>query len=221
MKKAVLFVMLLFAAAATEAVAQRRDWTGQVNFGLPMAQGALSDATGNRYSWGFGAEYSPVEAAWGIRLDAQTSRFRITDEDLIEAFDGTDGNARTWQFALSGTVGTDKRNSVRFYGLAGITYGNIYGNVTEPTLVSGCWWDPWWGYICGSGPANEILVEADRWDLGARGGAGVSFLLGRSTRLFVEGVYNSLFTGGTDENDPSNRSRENAKWFELVAGFRF
>ncbi len=34
------------------------------------------------------------------------------------------------------------------YLSAGIGYGKIDSNVPSAPPTTGCWWDPWWGYIC-------------------------------------------------------------------------
>jgi opacity protein-like surface antigen len=111
----------------------------------------------------------------------------------------------------------------RLYGIAGVGYGNIYGALTEPELVSGCYWDPWWGYICGTGTVDEVIVENDRWDFSGRVGAGASYKFGTwGPTLFVEGRYSLIFTGGeTRPNDPQSRETTNTAWLPIMIGIRF
>jgi opacity protein-like surface antigen len=37
---------------------------------------------------------------------------------------------------------------IRPFGVIGLGYNWVSTNVASGPPVAGCWWDPWWGYIC-------------------------------------------------------------------------
>jgi len=36
------------------------------------------------------------------------------------------------------------------YAEAGFGWANVDSNIASQPPITGCWWDPWWGYICDS-----------------------------------------------------------------------
>ena len=214
----------MMVVLAGTAVAQR-NWTGQVNAGAPIAMGKTGDVVTGQFSWGAGVRYSPADAIWGLRLDVRNSRFDAKNsaiQPLLDKYGATDGYARTWDFTLQGEVGMPKEGKFRVYAIGGVGYYNRYAALTNPTLVGGCYWDPWWGYICGSGVADEIVVKKDTWDFGVNGGAGISLNVGRGASIFVEGVYNVMFTkSNTDNTAGSTGSGSNTEWLPFYIGVRF
>jgi opacity protein-like surface antigen len=55
------------------------------------------------------------------------------------------------------------------YVMGGIGYSFIDTNIPNGRPVSGCWWDPWYGYICGSAqPTKSVDGFAFQVGLGAR-----------------------------------------------------
>ncbi len=55
------------------------------------------------------------------------------------------------------------------YAMAGIGYSFIDTNIPNGRPVSGCWWDPWYGYICGSAqPTKSVNGFAFQVGVGAR-----------------------------------------------------
>lgn len=66
---------------------------------------------------------------------------------------------------------------------AGIGYGKLDSNIPSQPPVTGCWWDPWWGYICDTQwrtyEASEFTYNLGlgvRWDINGA--------------LFMRGAYN-------------------------------
>jgi opacity protein-like surface antigen len=54
---------------------------------------------------------------------------------------------------------------IRPYGLAGMGYNYTNSNVANG-YSSGCWWDPWWGYYCGT-YAHTKSVSGFTYQVGA------------------------------------------------------
>lgn len=73
----------------------------------------------------------------------------------------------------------------------GWTY--IDTNITDGPPTTGCWWDPWWGYICA-----DFYDTYDDTTFTWGGGAGMRFEFGE--RMFLKGSYNrvELDTDGAD-----------------------
>ena len=212
------------ALTTTSAEAQRL-WGGQVQGGIPVPMSDFDNAVGSAFGWGFGARYAPPTGNFAIRFDIENSRFNIDNPDILDnaAWDADDGYARIWDFQLNGEFGMRNDAKFRLYGLAGIGYGNVYGAVTDGTLASGCYWDPWWGYICGTGVVDEILADGDRWGFSGRVGAGASYKIGTwGPTLFLEARYSMIMTGGdTYENDPQGRETKNTTWLPIMFGVKF
>ena len=74
------------------------------------------------------------------------------------------------------------------YLQAGIGYGKLDSNIPSQPPTTGCWWDPWWGYICDtqwktheSSEFTYNLGIGVRWDVNGA--------------LFVRGAYNREWFG--------------------------
>jgi opacity protein-like surface antigen len=71
------------------------------------------------------------------------------------------------------------------YVQAGIGWTNIDSNVADGPPTTGCWWDPWWGYVC----RNSFSTYDDTsFSYGA--GLGLRYEFGYGQRTFVKGSYN-------------------------------
>ena len=221
MRGSITWTLVLALGVAAPAIAQERPWTGHIMGGTSIPVGGTDDYLGGAFSWGFGAMYSPKEAVWGIRLDVIHSRFNIDNQAVIDFFDGTDGHARTWDLALDGEVGTTKSKPLRVYALAGGGAVNRYAAVTEPAIVSGCYWDPWWGYICGSAPGEQIKADRSTWNFGVKFGGGLSYQIRRGPALFVEAAYNIVFSSSGDNRPADAPEPINTTWVPIFFGFRF
>jgi len=193
----VVTALAVTLVGAVGSLAAQRDWGGQVYGGYvtPLSSDLKHYANGG-FSWGGGFNYSPEDAIWGIRFDIRNSHFggdaaaiqKTLDSLGIEEAYNKDGFFRTWDFALAGELGTSKDNKLRAYVLGGVNFSNKYSAITEPTLVGGCWWDPWWGYICSNffSTYSETLTSYSyaggvRWDINGA--------------LFVRGAYNREWLG--------------------------
>ena len=71
---------------------------------------------------------------------------------------------------------------------AGIGYSTVDSNVPDSPPQTGCWWDPWWGYICDTTwstyDTSEFTYNAGlgvRWDIN-----GALFLRGSWVREFMK-----------------------------------
>lgn len=218
----------LIAGVTGTALAQR-NWGGQFYAGYPIAVSTnLTNYTSGSFSWGGGAIYSPEDKPWGIRFDIRNSRFSGKESAIRKTLDSLglseaynkDGYARTWDFALAGEIGTAKANKIRPYILGGVNFSNKYAALTEPQAVGGCYWDPWWGYVCGSGVADAIITDRNQWEFGFNAGGGISMDVGRGARLFLEAVYTSI-GGSTTSTATGDKTSKSVAYVPIYFGVRF
>jgi opacity protein-like surface antigen len=227
----VVTALAVTLVGAVGSLAAQRDWGGQVYGGYvtPLSSDLKHYANGG-FSWGGGFNYSPEDAIWGIRFDIRNSHFggdaaaiqKTLDSLGLEEAYNKDGFFRTWDFALAGELGTSKDNKLRAYVLGGVNFSNKYSAITEPTLVGGCWWDPWWGYICGSGSADQVLAKRNNWEFGYNVGGGVSMDVGRGARLFLEAVYTSIGGSTLSTSDAAGTVKSSSVgYIPIYFGVRF
>ena len=90
----------------------------------------------------------------------------------------------------------------------GIGWTNIDSNVTDGPPVTGCWWDPWWGYICA--PFYSTYNDTNfSWNVGA----GLRFDFSRT--MFVRGGYEMTTIDGNSSADPTFDA------FRIELGWKF
>ena len=68
------------------------------------------------------------------------------------------------------------------FATAGIGVASVDSNVPNGSVEGGCWWDPWWGYVCYSNwetyTSSELAYSLGlgfRWDI--------------NTAVFARGAY--------------------------------
>lgn len=94
------------------------------------------------------------------------------------------------------------------YLQAGLGWTYVDSNISDGPPVTGCWWDPWWGYVCQNfySTYNETNFS---W------GYGIGIRWEFSNTMFVKASYNQ-FEVDTDEGaDPSIES------FKIELGWMF
>jgi opacity protein-like surface antigen len=94
------------------------------------------------------------------------------------------------------------------YLQAGIGWTYVDSNVADGPPVTGCWWDPWWGYIC-SNFFSTYSETSFSWNLGA----GLRYDLNRD--MFVRGGYEMLSIDSGEGVKPAFDT------FRLEIGWKF
>ena len=106
-----------------------------------------------------------------------------------------DHKADVFNGALNGTWNILTGNFTPYVQL-GVGWTHLDSNVIDGLPSTGCWWDPWWGYVC----ANFYNTYNDTrfsWN----GGVGLRYEFQNS--MFVKGSYNRLWIdGGKNAADP-------------------
>ncbi|MBS3745223.1 MAG: porin family protein [Wenzhouxiangellaceae bacterium] len=82
------------------------------------------------------------------------------------------------------------------YLQAGFGWSYIDSNVSDGPPVTGCWWDPWWGYIC-----SDFYSTYDETNFSWNFGAGLRYEF--NNRMFVRGGWEQLNIDGGKGVDPS------------------
>ena len=163
-----------------------RDGTWEASL-LIGSQGSLDFAGDNGSSlkidselaWGFTAGWN-----WTPRLNfSYTAIFVPEDPELPTGM--VDYSADRYSSQLNATYHFFK-GPITPYVQAGLGWAKLDSNVPSQPPTTGCWWDPWWGYICftdwqtyeATGLSYNVGVGL-RWDVNGA--------------LFVKGAYNREF----------------------------
>ncbi|MEJ2255464.1 MAG: outer membrane beta-barrel protein [Woeseiaceae bacterium] len=202
--------ILLIAAlllAATTAHAQRFNTkkihedarTGSWEVSLLAQQQGSADVTGERGSsaeidselgWGFTIGYN-LTANWNfqykftlVKPDYRATLVPEPPEDPEEEAPGPqtfDWGMTKYAHALNATYHFSRGPLTPFLQL-GAGFVKLDSNVVRD-VVTGCWWDPWWGYICDS---QLRTYESS----GFAYNAGLGLRWDFNPSLFLRGSYN-------------------------------
>jgi len=82
------------------------------------------------------------------------------------------------------------------YLQAGFGWTYLDSNVTDGPPATGCWWDPWWGYIC-----SNFYSTYDETNFSWNAGAGLRYEFSRG--MFVRGGWELINVDGGKGVDPS------------------
>jgi opacity protein-like surface antigen len=145
---------------------------------------------------GFGAAYNFTQHL-AIRFDGAWSR---ADYDAVLDTDAeglVDINHRLTAFTgqING-VWNIFDAALTPYLQAGFGWTYIDSNVSDGSPVTGCWWDPWWGYIC-----SNFYETYDETNFSWNAGAGLRYEFNSS--MFLRGGWERLNIDAGDGADPS------------------
>jgi opacity protein-like surface antigen len=82
------------------------------------------------------------------------------------------------------------------YLQAGLGWTYVDSNVSDGPPVTGCYWDPWWGYVC-----RNYYSTYSETNFSYGYGAGLRWEVGNG--MFLKGSYNRLEINGDNGVDPS------------------
>jgi hypothetical protein len=108
---------------------------------------------------------------------------------------------RVWGFTLDPVVHLTQEGPVDVYVTGG---GGIYHRTveyTQPVVVPGVYFDPWFGFYPAATTANQVIGSFGQYKGGIDGGVGFSVKLGQSRiKAFAEARYHHIYTRnvGTD-----------------------
>ncbi len=198
MKKFASFLSLC-CLAALPACAQFSRFTGFVGGGVTPAVNPIASRLDTGWNVSAGAGVN-VNHHFGLMLDFMFNDLAINRTALNQA-QAPDGSVRIWGFTLDPVFHVTQEGPVDFYVTGG---GGIYHRTVEytrPTIATGTFFDPWFGFYPAAFTTNEVIGSFGQYKGGINGGAGLSVKLGQSNvRLFAEARYHHIFTRnvGTD-----------------------
>jgi opacity protein-like surface antigen len=147
---------LALLAGATAANAQSREGRWEFTLGSPIQLGGTFDFKGGSTvktndDWGFGmtAGYNSTDnVTWsfglkwaGVGYDANV----VKDDGGVTGISGT---YDAWGLSANVLYHFGQGGALAPFVGAGIGYTWIDTNVPNGIPTTGCWWDPWYGYIC-------------------------------------------------------------------------
>jgi opacity protein-like surface antigen len=208
------------SVTATSADAQaRRDgrwqFTIPINFTFSQSidgQGGTTVDLSNDVGWGFTFGYNMNER---FMLGLETTWLRANYDAEVVTDENGDGNP-------DGTVnvggaldaftmqGVGQFNILEGTLLTPFVRGNLGFSYTDSNIASGppqggCWWDPWWGYVCGSW---RPTYDQTSFSFGA--GAGVRADISRT--FFLELSANGLWIDFENDTPVFGGIRLNIGW---------
>jgi opacity protein-like surface antigen len=142
-------------------------------------------------AWGFtfGWNWTPnLNFSYRFMLAKPGYTATIVPEDPDISLEDLDYSADRYSNQLNATYHFFK-GPFTPYIQAGVGYAKLDSNVPSQPPDVGCWWDPWWGYIC--------FTDWSTYDA-----TGFSYNLGVGLRwdvngaLFMKGAYNREFFSG-------------------------
>ena len=150
------FLLCISVGLSSEAFSQDRAGTWDVGFHvvemsselLNGSQGASLDVD-DEIGWGFTAGYNFTERL-GVGFDLNWTSPDYTATRILE---GT-GQADTISAELD-VVNIHAKGIFHFidgpltpFVEVGVGWTQVDSNIIDGPPTTGCWWDPWWGYVC-------------------------------------------------------------------------
>ena len=146
---------LALLAGATAANAQSREGRWDFTIGTPIQLGGTFDFEGGSTvktndDWGFGLttgyNFSEnLEASFGFKWAGVGYDANVVKDD--GGVTGISGTYDVWGLSANLLFNLGEGRLTPFVG-AGIGWAWIDTNVPNGLPSTGCWWDPWYGYIC-------------------------------------------------------------------------
>ena len=170
---------LALLASATAADAQSREGRWEYTLGVPYQLGGTTTYDGGttvktNSDFGFGMTFgynASEKVTWSFGLKWAGIGY---DADVVQQGGGTSHISGTYDaWGLSGNLlfNLGEGPLTPFIG-AGIGYTWIDTNVPNGLPQTGCWWDPWYGYICNTYYPTKTI---DAFSYQAMGGLRYAF----------------------------------------------
>ena len=181
MRQAVTFVSLtlLSVTASAQALYERaKTW----EFAINLVELGDFTATGERDSsikvhdelgWGLGGAYNftnhfAVDFGWSHASPSYDATFRLENTNQLTTISYT---MDIDNFLVKGTYYVLGGDLTPYISVGG-GWSQVDSNVADGPPTTGCWWDPWWGYICSNFYSTYETTKTSyigsvgiRWDL--------------------------------------------------------
>jgi len=193
----VLLVLSFAVPAAAEPFSRRaRQWqvSLQTRYSAPSdynAGGGSKVEIEDDLGWGFGFEYNinrRFSLGAGFTWRSANYVATVVDADDPGVTDQIPSRFDTSTFGVTGNWNV-LEGTLTPYVNGSWSWLLVDSNIDAGTRV-GCWWYPWWGYVCG--PVSTTY-GASSWSAGI--GAGVRWEPSRDSGFFLKGGYEYGTTG--------------------------
>ena len=166
-------------------------------------------SSSNTYLLGVGYHFTDrLELAAMLGFDTKDYTAQIAGDTPGEVF-AAKGSMDTFSFMLDATFNIMRAGRWTPYVVGGVGWTKVDTNLaTEPPSV-GCWWDPWYGYICTSFQDTKNLNG-----LAYQVGLGVRYEI--NAAFDVRGSYNMAWQDLGDEIDNTDFDG-----FKILFGWKF
>jgi opacity protein-like surface antigen len=157
MKKALLLLAVL--GLSTTAAAQQNSRDDTWEFALIIQDTSGDDLRGENGS----AVSVEGDTGWGVALNYNFNSHLSLGGELIWGSPDYDAllipddgigipeqishELSIFQYAIKGTFNLID-GPLTPYAELGFGWANIDSNIADQPPITGCWWDPWWGYVC-------------------------------------------------------------------------
>ena len=139
----------------SEAGSRDGRWEGSVILAMQSGldeslEGGSELSIDSAFAWGFTAGWNWTEKLnVQFRLVSSSPKYTalIIPEDPLILPQVIEHSMSKLSTQLNLTYNFSRRAFTPFVS-AGIGYGKLDSNVPSAPPQTGCWWDPWWGYIC-------------------------------------------------------------------------
>ena len=161
MRQLITFCVLFLAAGLASAQVYEREGTWEAGFLIAdTGDDTLSGQNGTSLSvksdvgWGFFGSYNfsnrlAVGGDWSFISPDYTATFRVDNGGIPGPLQTIRHTADVTNLHIKGTFNFLETDFTPFVE-AGLGWTWIDSNVASGLPSTGCWWDPWWGYICSS-----------------------------------------------------------------------
>ena len=184
-------IMALFLSAVSLADTDRgRNWEGTLQLigtGSESSGGdngsSLDFDSSTGFAFGFAYNFNPnLSVGFDASLVKPNYSAELNTED--DGVISLRHKANIFNGQLNGTWNMINGPFTPYLQL-GIGWTHMDSNVTDGPPTTGCWWDPWWGYVC----SNFYSTYKDtRFSWGAGAGLRYEFMNG----MFVKGSVNRI-----------------------------
>ncbi|MDJ0812984.1 MAG: outer membrane beta-barrel protein [Woeseiaceae bacterium] len=147
--------------------------------------------------YGFNVGYNfNKNLALGLDIEYLRPDYKATlvSEDPNVSPTVIDHTLTQWNWRLKGTYNFSEGPLVPYVDL-GYGWSNVDSNVADGPPLVGCWWDPWWGYVC-----DNFYRTISSTESGWGGGVGVRYDLPMEGFLRLSWNRWELASGGNSDD---------------------
>ena len=130
----------------------------------------------------------------------------VNDENPAETL-LVDHRATQWNSRFKGTFNFTEQGPLVPYAQLGFGWTWLDSNVSSGPPVTGCWWHPWWGYIC-----ENYYQTYNSTEFSYGGALGLRYELQGGSFLNLSFDYWELDTGGSRANPKLESVRLQYGW---------